>query len=133
MQVVKSTEVNFSTLLRRLLQEHGHTQRDLAEKTGVTPAAVTKWLTKGAIPQGDVLSKISEIYDVTITGMLRGVEEPGGAPGGEMQFTSSPNQSEAREWKSRALLAEKELAELRGSLVNDLEEVLKKLKGRNSK
>lgn len=120
MQGEKLTEVNFSGLLKRLLEEHGHTQRRLAELTGVSPAAVTKWLTKGAIPQGEVLGKISQIYNVTITGMLKGVEE---SSGGEMAFTMSPNvmpehmaDHRVEDWSARALEAENRAAMLEGVL-----------------
>ena len=114
------TEVNFGTLLKRLLDEHGHSQRKLAELTGVSPAAVTKWLTKGAIPQGEVLNKISQLYNVTITGMLKGIEESGDR---EMQFTATSNimreepaTYHVQDWASRALLAENKAVMLAGAL-----------------
>lgn len=126
-QVNKSTEVNFADQLRRLIEHKGHSQRDLAALTGVTPAAVNKWL-KGSIPQGDVLHKIASIYDVSIQGLLNGNATPGSTSITRAMLTAKvPDQAEAFVWKGRALAAEQQLADLKKAIKEGLEGMLKKL------
>jgi transcriptional regulator with XRE-family HTH domain len=122
MQQENVTELNFADLLRQLMKQAGHTQQRLSALVGVSHAAVNHWLNKGAIPQGDVLNKLSQIYDVTITGMLHGKAET-------MGFTARSN-AELREeiaahridWRSRALDAETRLELLRHKLAELLNE-----------
>lgn len=56
----------FSTTLQRLRKEKGVTQEQLANHLGVSPQAVSKW-ENGSYPEGDLLPKISEFFDVSIS------------------------------------------------------------------
>lgn len=48
----------------------GLSQGDLAEKLGVTSQAVSKWECGNAVPDMDLLLKLSHLYNVTINEML---------------------------------------------------------------
>lgn len=62
-----------SKYLQRLRKSHNYTQDDLAEKLGISRQAVSKWETGAAIPDLEVLLKISKLYGITINDIL----EPG--------------------------------------------------------
>ena len=56
----------FSTNLQALRKKKGVTQEQLASYLGVSPQAVSKW-ENGSYPEGDLLPKISEYFDVSIS------------------------------------------------------------------
>ena len=55
----------FSTTLQTLRKKNGITQEKLASYLGVSPQAVSKW-ENGSFPDGDLLPKIADFFDVTI-------------------------------------------------------------------
>lgn len=59
-----------SKYLQHLRKEHHYTQEDLSEKLGVSRQAVSKWETGAAIPDLEVLLKISKLYGITINEIL---------------------------------------------------------------
>ena len=56
----------FSTNLQALRKKKGVTQEQLATYLGVSPQAVSKW-ENGSYPEGDLLPKISEYFEVSIS------------------------------------------------------------------
>lgn len=58
-------ETVFSKQLQMLRKQSGITQEQLADKLGVTAQAVSKW-ENGSYPDGDLLPKIADIFDVSI-------------------------------------------------------------------
>lgn len=58
-------ETVFSKQLQKLRKQSGITQEQLAAKLGVTAQAVSKW-ENGSYPDGDLLPKIADIFDVSI-------------------------------------------------------------------
>ena len=60
-----TTPTIFSTQLQKLRKERGTTQEQLANHLGVSPQAVSKW-ENGSYPDGDLLPKIADYFEVTI-------------------------------------------------------------------
>ena len=58
-------ETVFSKQLQMLRKQSDITQEQLAAKLGVTAQAVSKW-ENGSYPDGDLLPKIADIFDVSI-------------------------------------------------------------------
>ena len=67
-------ETVFSKQLQKLRKQHGITQEQLAAKLGVTAQAVSKW-ENGSYPDGDLLPKIADIFDVSIDNLYGRGEE----------------------------------------------------------
>lgn len=63
--MAKITNV-FSINLQALRKKKGVTQEQLASYLGVSPQAVSKW-ENGSYPEGDLLPKISEYFEVSIS------------------------------------------------------------------
>ena len=59
-----------SRYLQFLRKSHNFTQDDLAKRLDISRQAVSKWETGTAIPDLEVLLKISKLYDVTINDIL---------------------------------------------------------------
>ena len=59
-----------SRYLQFLRKSHNYTQDDLAKRLDISRQAVSKWETGTAIPDLEVLLKISKLYDVTINDIL---------------------------------------------------------------
>lgn len=67
-------ETVFSKQLQKLRKQSGITQEQLADKLGVTAQAVSKW-ENGSYPDGDLLPKIADIFDVSIDNLYGRGEE----------------------------------------------------------
>ncbi|MBR4780199.1 MAG: helix-turn-helix transcriptional regulator [Lachnospiraceae bacterium] len=63
--MAKETTV-FASNLQTLRKQKGVTQEQLASFLGVSPQAVSKW-ENGSYPEGDLLPKISEYFEVSIS------------------------------------------------------------------
>lgn len=61
-------------LIERLRKQNNLTQKDLAEKLGVTYQAVSKWETGKNIPDISILKEISKMFDIDINDLLDGKE-----------------------------------------------------------
>lgn len=56
--------------LQFLRRSHNYTQDELAQKLDISRQAVSKWETGAAIPDLEVLLKISKLYDITINDIV---------------------------------------------------------------
>ncbi len=69
-----------TSLIARYLQflrkSNHYTQEDLAKKLDISRQAVSKWETGAAIPDLEVLLKISKLYDITINDILEPKIQP---------------------------------------------------------
>ncbi len=65
-----------SKYLQFLRKNSNYTQDDLAKKLGISRQAVSKWETGTAIPDLEVLLKISKLYDITINDILEPKIQP---------------------------------------------------------
>ncbi len=65
-----------SNYLQFLRKSHNYTQDDLAKKLGISRQAVSKWETGMAIPDLEILLKISKLYDITINDILEPKIQP---------------------------------------------------------
>lgn len=65
-----------SGYLQFLRKSHNYTQDDLAKRLGICRQAVSKWETGTAVPDLEVLLKISELYNVTINDILEPKIQP---------------------------------------------------------
>lgn len=65
-----------SRYLQFLRKKHNYTQEDLAKKLNISRQAVSKWETGAALPDLDILLKISRLYDVTINDILEPNVQP---------------------------------------------------------
>lgn len=57
--------------ISRLRKENGWTQQKLAEQLNVSPQAVSKWECGEAVPDIDILDKLSMIFNVTIDSIIK--------------------------------------------------------------
>ena len=65
----------FSKTLQALRKKQGVTQEQLASHLGVSPQAVSKW-ENGSYPEGDLLPKISDFFDVSISYLYGQEKDP---------------------------------------------------------
>ena len=56
--------------LQFLRRSRSYTQDDLAKRLNISRQAVSKWETGTAIPDLEILLKISKLYDITINDIL---------------------------------------------------------------
>jgi transcriptional regulator with XRE-family HTH domain len=108
----------FSERLQKASKDAGfEKQKTLADRVGVTQAAVSKWQS-GTIPDGARLQKLAKALGVTADWLL-GSE--GDNPSGVMD-DRCPQNPDLEIWRRRAKEAEQKLAEMK----NSLREILKK-------
>ena len=60
--------------ISRLRKENGWTQQKLAEQLNVSPQAVSKWECGEAVPNIDILERLSKIFNVTIDFIIKAQE-----------------------------------------------------------
>ena len=60
--------------ISRLRKENGWTQQKLAEQLKVSPQAVSKWECGEAVPDIDILERLSKIFNVTIDFIIKAQE-----------------------------------------------------------
>lgn len=68
--------VNFGAVLKRLRRQAGMTQKQLAEKLGITKSVVSYYELSERAPSAEILVKIARIFHVT-TDYLLGLEDEG--------------------------------------------------------
>ena len=59
-------------LIAGLRQEKGYTQKEIAEKLGISPKTVSKWETGHGFPDICLVTGLSEIFQVDISKLLEG-------------------------------------------------------------
>ncbi|MBO5065093.1 MAG: helix-turn-helix transcriptional regulator [Clostridia bacterium] len=64
--------VNVGKFISQLRKEKELTQKELAEKLGVTDKAVSKWETGKCYPDVETIEKISHLFEVSINELLNG-------------------------------------------------------------
>ena len=64
--------LKMGTYLKKLRNERGLTQEELAEKFGVTRRTVSRWETGYNLPDIDVLIEMSDFYNVELKDLLQG-------------------------------------------------------------
>ncbi len=60
----------FADRLAALLRERGLTQKELAERTGLTPAAVSRYMSGARMPREVVVAKIAKVLNVQPVDLL---------------------------------------------------------------
>jgi len=63
-----------SNSIKKLREERGMTQDELAEKLNVTRQAVSNWETGKTQPDIETLTKLAEIFDVSVERIIYGSE-----------------------------------------------------------
>ena len=71
-----SYNASFPSALRRLLQERGETQGDIAAATGKTRQTVSQYYNGISEPSYDTLVKIADHFDVSLDYLLGRTKEP---------------------------------------------------------
>ena len=66
----------FSERLRQTRIESGMSQKQLSEKLFVSQQSVAKWEMDKSTPNPDMLSKLSEIFGVSVDYLLGNTDEP---------------------------------------------------------
>lgn len=61
------------TRIKKLLEEKGSTQKELAEKVGCTNAAISLYIKGDRIPRASVLTKIAIALDTTSEYLMEGI------------------------------------------------------------
>lgn len=64
----------FGSRLATILRERGLSQKELAEQTGLTPAAVSRYLSGARTPRAVVAAKIARTLEVQVADLV-GTEE----------------------------------------------------------
>lgn len=67
-----SENTKFGDILVLLRKEKGLTQKDLADKLGVTDKAVSRWETGKNYPDIEVLKKLANVMEVSVDDLLEG-------------------------------------------------------------
>jgi transcriptional regulator with XRE-family HTH domain len=114
MQAQKTTILIFSQNLRNSMEASCLTQKALAEKIGVSQAAISKWL-NGSIPRADQLALAATALGVSMEWLLIGEPDPNPADPNRLKFRQ-PNKAAIR----KALESAKQsLARLESELDSD--------------
>lgn len=64
--------LRMGTYLKKLRNDKGLTQEELAEKFGVTRRSVSRWETGYNLPDIDILIEMSEFYNIELKDLLQG-------------------------------------------------------------
>ena len=94
---------NFSVRFRKLIEESGIKQTEIAKKLGVSPAQIVYYKSGKNMPGGIELFQISKLFGCSIDWLLTGEER-------------MSEDSSTQLWRDRALVAEKKIEMLRGLL-----------------
>jgi transcriptional regulator with XRE-family HTH domain len=67
---------NFAQRLSELLKKQGMSQKELAERVGITEASMSRYMNTNRIPKSEILANIATALNTT-SDYLLGVEEEG--------------------------------------------------------
>lgn len=56
----------FATRIKELRLKNNLTQKDIAEKIGLTPTGISYWESGNAVPNYDTLKKLADLFNVSI-------------------------------------------------------------------
>ena len=73
------------TLIRMLRNEHGMTQKQLADKMHISDKTVSKWERGKGLPDISLISELSRLFGVDIQNLLNGDLTPNDITGGNMK------------------------------------------------
>lgn len=65
----------FSENLKKLRKQHGLSQEELAERLRVVRQTISKWEKGLSVPDADILIRIAEIFEVSVSTLLGGTVE----------------------------------------------------------
>ena len=68
-------ELNIGTNIKRMRQNKGLTQEQLADILGVSPAAVSKWEAKNTYPDITMLVPLALVFGITLDELMQYDEE----------------------------------------------------------
>lgn len=71
-------ERTMGELIAALRREHGMTQKELADRLGITDKAVSKWERSASYPDTATLPKLSELLDISVEELLDAKSVPAG-------------------------------------------------------
>ncbi|MCR4746795.1 MAG: helix-turn-helix domain-containing protein [Lachnospiraceae bacterium] len=84
-----------------LLEERNMSQRELAEKVGVTEVSMSRYINSRRIPRAAVLSNIAKVFHVS-TDYLLGIEKPESREEGYIELKSTLMQNLPKlTWKQK--------------------------------
>ena len=63
---------NFSSFIAELRKEQGLTQKELADRIGVSDKAVSRWENGKNYPDIEIMQSLARIFDVTVSELLQG-------------------------------------------------------------
>lgn len=63
---------NFSSFIAELRKEQGLTQKELADRVGVSDKAVSKWENGKNYPDIEIMQSLGEIFKVSVSELLQG-------------------------------------------------------------
>ncbi len=65
-------QIKIGSFIAELRKEHNMTQRDLAEKLGITDRAISKWENGRGLPDVSLMKPLCEILGINVTELLNG-------------------------------------------------------------
>ncbi|MBP3673911.1 MAG: helix-turn-helix transcriptional regulator [Oscillospiraceae bacterium] len=76
------TNKSMGEIISALRKEKGMTQKDIADKLGITDKAVSKWERDVAFPDTATIPKVAEILGVSVEDLMQTKAAPSAAPKG---------------------------------------------------
>lgn len=73
---IEKIRENFAQRLSELLKKQGMSQKELAERVGITEASMSRYMNTNRIPKSEILANIATALNTT-SDYLLGVEEEG--------------------------------------------------------
>ncbi len=59
-------DMSFANRIKQLRIENNLTQKDIAEKLGMTPTGISYWESGNAVPNYETLKKLADLFNVSI-------------------------------------------------------------------
>ena len=85
--------MKFEEKLVTLRKKHGMSQEELADQLGVSRQAISRWELGSTLPDAPNLLKLSDLFDVSIDGLLREGDIDEGHPSSEKESTQTPEKA----------------------------------------